>query len=269
MNNYRYLRKSIHSDPVNYSYSLYGGDVLLDTYFSIRTNAIRKISSDLSSSIERKFRSMGFEKQIEFIVFDNTFNDSFYVSNLNVTDFDDFLHRGKKYCLGNAENRSSMLYLEYLDKLKDNGSCPEDKLVLQVSVFEEKKFITEEILKLIIISRIDNTLVKVTEEEEIISQLSRKYEVFQRLFSSYNASYKKTSDDVSNLSNYCLLGIIMADIYEKKENLRYLNTLLKINDLLTCVGSSTVDLNVKLLSLVILKKEASLIKLLRRNVGKA
>ena len=65
-----------------------------------------------------------------------------------------------------------------------------------------------------------------------ITSLIRKFEVKKRIHSKYSKNFNESSDDFIYLRNYLLLSTICLLKYQKTLNLKFLNTTLKINDLL-------------------------------------
>jgi hypothetical protein len=249
---YPCLRASL-KQKINYSYSPYEGAVFLDGYLLIRNNAIQRISSLLALRVKEMLKKMNYPEQVEFIFFDTIFNHAIYAQGLWLKDSD-----------SNADYLTK-LYLDYLGNKVGGANSQKHSDHIPTITIDAKGFTTEYVLKAILLSFIDNRIIKVNDTTQIINQLLRKYEVTQQLFSSYDSSFKKVSDDSSGLINYCLLALIAADIFHRQENFRYLNLLLKINDLIAGLDCNLFDLTGLLLSLTSLKKETGIIKLLRQR----
>lgn len=66
----------------------------------------------------------------------------------------------------------------------------------------------------------------------IIVTFIKKFETKKKIFLKYSKDFKELSNDFTILRNYLLLSIICLIKYEKTHNLKFLNTALKINDLL-------------------------------------
>ena len=62
--------------------------------------------------------------------------------------------------------------------------------------------------------------------------LQKKIEVFGRLFTSYSNDFRRTSDDYDHSMIYSMLSIILLALHRRNTALDYLNTALKLNDLL-------------------------------------
>jgi hypothetical protein len=62
-----------------------------------------------------------------------------------------------------------------------------------------------------------------------------KFEVFGRIFAAYDKHFKKASDQYDDLILYVFLALVLMGMYRQKRNLNFLNTALKINDLIVRV----------------------------------
>ena len=67
---------------------------------------------------------------------------------------------------------------------------------------------------------------------QIIDIFLKKFELTKKFFDSYNLKQKQTSENFTNLKNYVIFSIICLKIFEDTKNLKYLNTCLKINDII-------------------------------------
>jgi len=121
----------------------------------------------------------------------------------------------------------------------------------------DQEFNTEELLCLILLKIAKdqfNTLTK-----RILNNLIKKFEIKKLLFLSYQPDFRNSSEDFSNLRNYLLLSLICLIVYESTSNLKYLNTSLKLNDIICSQQrklSNEIDIS---LIEYILKKEIELI----------
>lgn len=67
---------------------------------------------------------------------------------------------------------------------------------------------------------------------EIIDIFLKKFELTKKFFDSYTLQQKITSENFSDLKNYIIFSIICLKTYDDTKNLKYLNTCLKINDII-------------------------------------
>ena len=70
------------------------------------------------------------------------------------------------------------------------------------------------------------------ETNEYIDLLLKKFEIKKILYSTYNSEFKRITDDFTNLHNYTLLTLIFQIKYKQTKALKYLNVILKLNDIL-------------------------------------
>lgn len=67
-------------------------------------------------------------------------------------------------------------------------------------------------------------------------RLLNKFEVFGRLFTLYNARFRKETDRFDNPLNYTLLSLVLLNLFERTQQPEYLNTALKLNDLIAPIA---------------------------------
>lgn len=77
--------------------------------------------------------------------------------------------------------------------------------------------------------------------EKIFFVLIKKFEVKKNLFSIYDSNCKEVSKTYNNLTNYLLLSVICLHYYEHNKNLKFLNTVLKLNDTTTSQFNNLTD----------------------------
>ena len=68
--------------------------------------------------------------------------------------------------------------------------------------------------------------------------LIKKFEVSKRLYVAYDSALQPVEKDYDLLWNYALLAALVLYLYHQKQNLKYLNTGLKLVDLLISVAST-------------------------------
>ena len=87
---------------------------------------------------------------------------------------------------------------------------------------------------------LENLLIKTLYEKKMESHkldtnidiFLKKYEIKKRLMSQYDTEFFEKNQDYKNLRNYLLLELLCVIRYEETRNLKFLNTILKINDML-------------------------------------
>ena len=89
----------------------------------------------------------------------------------------------------------------------------------------------------------------------IIDTLLKKFEIRKRLFLSYNSNLEEDEDRYDNLRNYLFLSNLGLIRYHETNNLKFLNTALKINDTLCSQIEKFEDEDDKLLLRYLLENE--------------
>ena len=98
-------------------------------------------------------------------------------------------------------------------------------------------------------------------------QILKSFEVRKRIYGAYNEKYKPIDEkDYENYQLYLDFASLMADMYEKFNNLKYLNALLKVDDTLLSIYNL---LNVEQKAVLgrILLKELSYVRAVRESVS--
>ena len=75
---------------------------------------------------------------------------------------------------------------------------------------------------------------------DIIDKFIKKFETKKLIFSKYDNNFQPISNEYSELRNYLLLATICAFQFKNSTNLKYLNTLLKLNDII-CSQITSID----------------------------
>ena len=100
-----------------------------------------------------------------------------------------------------------------------------------------------------------------------LSKYLKKYEVSKKLYYEYDSDFKKNDGDYENFTNYLLLSINLLSFFKKTKNLKFLNTSLKLDDML-CSNynklNSTLD---RIILLMALEYELELVRDLYTRKG--
>jgi len=96
--------------------------------------------------------------------------------------------------------------------------------IIEVSIKTEK--ILKTCLKNIILSKFND------EHRTIVLKLIKKFENKKILYTKYTNELKENSDQYNNFLNYILLSCICLILYAQEQNLKFLNTALKLNDVM-------------------------------------
>ncbi len=68
---------------------------------------------------------------------------------------------------------------------------------------------------------------------KFIEKLLKSFEVNKKIFSNYDSNTLTHSENFSIMLNYALFSLVCAKIFKTTKNLKFLNTLLKLNDILS------------------------------------
>lgn len=136
-------------------------------------------------------------------------------------------------------NIKSQIFVENLDlsikNLKQNEKLQEN------NQFKTKNllcFFLQQLRK----SNVENKL------ENIFYKLIRKFEVEKKIFTIYDNNCNEITKTYDDLTNYLLLSIICIHYYEVNKNLKFLNAVLKLNDIvISQFNNLTDDVNLSLL----------------------
>lgn len=110
------------------------------------------------------------------------------------------------------------------EKIILNGNKNKDvRIILKKQIFN-----VEELLTTILNNKNELNL----ENNELINKLLKKFEIKKRISSTMNNEFDEKDSEYSNLKNYILLSKLILIRYNETKNLKFLNTVLKINDTL-------------------------------------
>lgn len=114
---------------------------------------------------------------------------------------------------------------EILEIVRKKHNLLSIEKAIKVSKNNTNKIETEDFLKNCIITMPNLEL------ENKINKLIKKFEITKKIFTKYDNELNKNSERYNNISNYILLSIICLKLYKKNKNLKFLNTTLKLNDI--------------------------------------
>lgn len=113
---------------------------------------------------------------------------------------------------------------------KININLNMDKIISELEVKKDSIqgiFLLENFLIEILVGKNRNEKINVD-----IDRFLKKFEVKKKLAESYTINFIENDTEYGNLKNYLLLGFLVTLRYNETRNLKYLNVLLKINDML-------------------------------------
>jgi|TARA_Y100000310_G_scaffold2955_1_gene3928 hypothetical protein len=151
---------------------------------------------------------------------------------------------GKEFISSYEKNRQKIL-----DKIKNDqtvNSLSHTLKLLQKQFLidiksEQKTFVTSNQLSSILLKFQHQK--ETQQETKFIMALLKKFEIKKKIFSEYDYELKENSTDFKILTNYILLAAICAKKFQDSSNLKFLNTLLKLNDIICSQIDSINDVN--------------------------
>ena len=166
---------------------------------------------------------------------------------------------GKSFLVEYIKSRKN--FLKFLNIPENKSQNDIFKIIFQnfdkEKGYEKSDLVTKDLLTLILFDVLHGQ--NFDEVKPKLNELVRKFEIKKRIYESYNNKFQETSNNFNDLRNYLLLSVICLKWYETTNNLKFLNSSLKINDVLCSkINDLNNELDNELLNLV-LKKELGII----------
>ena len=101
---------------------------------------------------------------------------------------------------------------------------------------------------------------------DIIDKFIKKFETKKLIFSKYDDNLQPISNEYSEIRNYLLLATICVFKFKNSKNLKYLNTLLKLNDTI-CSQINSIDnsIDASLCNIVITNEQNFITDLIQKK----
>lgn len=96
-----------------------------------------------------------------------------------------------------------------------------------------------------------------TKELWILHKIQKKFEVFGRVFKSYNSSLRRVSDLIISNNTYLILAFLLLKLFENQGNFNHINTAIKILDKLA--AEISLEIMDKSLAIRVFRLEATLL----------
>lgn len=208
---YTFNNKNLLITKESYMYSPYHGKVLFSYFLKNRSNYLYRLEfqNDLSYDLN----------MIKFV-------------NLILSAKINYRFNKKLFKLITSYKKDILI--------KDGLNFTSNKI--KIKNCEKKNVInTDNLLKNLISSSLNNRNTK--EIYKFTEKLINKFEVSKRLFNNYDKNFKKIGKRYKNIELYKKFSILLSINYILKKNNRYLNTLLKVNDLISSTEESVKNLN--------------------------
>jgi hypothetical protein len=106
-------------------------------------------------------------------------------------------------------------------------------------IIKKNKFSTNELYRSIVIELINNT--RNIQVIPIIDKFLKKFEIRKKIFLYYDYKFNKVGDEFKEIQNYILLSFMCLIRYQVTSDLKYLNTFLKLNDMICSVKNLIVN----------------------------
>jgi hypothetical protein len=240
MINYEYTKVNRLNLPHNYMYTPYRGSKFLDAYFQDRIKKIKNLGS-------KKYKQYKTKPQL------------FIYSKVNK-----FL-----YEILNKKFSNDPLIIKYNYNTKKNDAYDQNKSKPLSSFSISEEIESQSLLLSLLSSQIDkknNKLVKFW-----LDLLVQRFEVTKKIYSTYKVNFRKGKGDSNIVCLYLMLAISLTLFFCSAKKIKYMSTLLKLNDLICSLDIKHLDnfvpkdtlsmillielLNIKLISINITKNK--------------
>ena len=122
-------------------------------------------------------------------------------------------------------------------------------------------------------NKIIEILLKTSQKENISEEqmiftytLIKKFEITKKIFDGYSSNLKKSLGKNNDIQNYLLFTLVCLSVYKKIKNLKFLNVILKLNDINISQKNLKNDLNRNLL-VFSLTEEVKFVRNLAKEKG--
>lgn len=133
-----------------------------------------------------------------------------------------------------------------------------------VSFNLKNKIVTEKLLTSLLVSQLNNENEKLI--KEWLDRLVQRFEVTKKIYETYLVGFRKGGGSTGMVRLYWIFALLLALYYSETKNIKYLNTLLKVNDLLCSLGDDLIrKIPIQGLKLV-LSVETEGVQLLAKNI---
>ena len=172
------------------------------------------------------------------------------------------LFQGKEFLNSYFKNRE-----EIIEKIKKNGYDFKNLQNIETELIEKMESTKNDLEKKFIKIIINKNLKKDLPMDQIVDTFLKKFEIKKMIALEYDSHNKEKSKNFRYLRNYLLLSILCCLKYKETKNLKFLNTVLKINDtLVSQFFAINEKLDFKIFS-IILQMEINFIKELYNSKG--
>ncbi len=93
----------------------------------------------------------------------------------------------------------------------------------------------------------------------------KKYEIKKKIFAEYDSNFRELGSNYKSLNNYILLSISLLLYFKMSKNLKFLNTALKLNDMLCSLNEKVKSQPDLIMLLTALNEELNIVRSLYRS----
>ena len=145
--------------------------------------------------------------------------------------------------------------INYMEKISNFEKMDLEKIIhdIEQNYIQKKKFSKNNSETTSMLLDALTTLINNENNDfAIIDKFIKKFEIKKLIFSKYDDDLQPISNKCSEIQNYLLLAAICVFKFKNSKNLKYLNTLLKLNDTI-CSQINSIDnsINASLFNIVI------------------
>jgi hypothetical protein len=161
-------------------------------------------------------------------------------------------------------------YIKKRTTIINNNKNINQKSILEFSdiIIPKNKLLKENIITNQKLYEIYTKILDDNEFEDELNKFIKKFEIKRKIYEEYSNDMKTGIGSFYKLNNYLILSLCNLLAYEKKENLKYLNTVLKLNDVI-CSTLNLLNNNEESNQLLVyvLKKEIEYVNKLAMEKG--
>ncbi len=182
--------------------------------------------------------------------------EKYQMSQFQGKKFLDDYRKNRLKIMFKAENLNNQELLNHLSQINDLRQFGKK--------IDSNKIVIKNFLSQLLITYIDTQSISYI---DIFDKLLKKFENKKKIFSIYNNSFLEISPEYNDIENYILFSLCCNIFYLFTGNLRYLNSALKVNDLIISTNNHSYNLVFKKLLIISLQMELNNVKILCEKKG--
>ena len=237
-NRYPHADRDLLAEPEYYMYSAFAGASFLSAYAAQRQQAIENLEerylARMAESAPAKVEQLWVTWQLLLHVAKGLLPERIVT-----------LHR--------SQNASTETRGQAIDAISALSAC--------------ETIVTQDALRWLCVAVTDTESWGEPAVYEWVSWFLKRFEVTKKLYGSYTRDLTPATDQFQDLMNYALLSLVLALHFDRSSNLKMLNGVLKLNDVL-CSTSDRLEGSEELLAtLCSLRIESIAVRELARSKG--